>query len=309
MKNRIIKKTTAGLLAALLLAGAVPAPVKADAVMEQKPYLAIGADLNPMEKETVLELLGVTEAQLADYDVVEITNQDEHEYLDSYLDRKVIGTRALSSVSIVEKEAGNGIQVTTKNISYCSKGMYQNALATAGVENADIVVAGPFKISGTAALVGTLKAYEEMTGEVVDPERVEAATNELVVTSELGESLQDKESAEELIAAVKEAVVSQELVKPEEIEKTIDGIAAQMELNLSEKDRAQIAALMEKIGSLDLNIDSLKEQAKNLYDRLGDMKLNLNISEEDMDGFFARLGNWWSGAWAQIKEFFSGLFN
>ena len=48
--------------------------------------------------------------------------------------------------------------------------MYENALATAGIENADIKVAGPFNISGTAALVGAIKAYENMTGEEVNEE-------------------------------------------------------------------------------------------------------------------------------------------
>ena len=46
--------------------------------------------------------------------------------------------------------------------------MYANALATAGVEDVNVVVAGPFNVSGTAALVGALKAYSEMTGETVD---------------------------------------------------------------------------------------------------------------------------------------------
>ena len=65
--------------------------------------------------------------------------------------------------------------------------MYQNALATAGVENVDVTVAAPLSISGTAALVGTMEAYENMTGDAIEADNVEAATNELVVTSELGE--------------------------------------------------------------------------------------------------------------------------
>lgn len=310
MKNKVYKKIAAVFLSAVIAAGAIMTPlhVKADAVMEEKPYIALGADLKPDERATVLKLLGVTEEELKNYTVVQVTNQDEHKYLDSYLDQKVIGTRALSSVSVVEKEEGNGIQVSTQNITYCSKGMYQNALATAGVENAEIKVVGPFNLSGTAALVGTLKAYEEMTGETVEPENIEAATNELVVTSELGESLDDKEKAENLVGAVKEVVVSENLVKPEEISEAIDNIAGQMEIKLSEEDKAQIASLMEKIGGLDLSIDSLKEQAKNLYDRLGNLDLNLNINQEDVDGFFAKLGSWWEGAWASVKDLLGGLF-
>ena len=72
------------------------------------------------------------------------------------MDKSVIGSRALSSVLVEGKKDGNGIRVTTKNITYCTPGMYENALATAGIKDADIVVAGPFKISGTAALVGAI---------------------------------------------------------------------------------------------------------------------------------------------------------
>ena len=75
----------------------------------------------------------------------------------------MIGTRALSSVTVEQKDDGNGVNVTTQNISYCTSGMYRNALITAGIKNADVKVAGPFKISGTAALVGVMKAYEEVT--------------------------------------------------------------------------------------------------------------------------------------------------
>ena len=50
----------------------------------------------------------------------------------------MIGTRALSSVLIEKKDKGNGIKVTTSNITYCTTGMYQNALATAGVTDADV---------------------------------------------------------------------------------------------------------------------------------------------------------------------------
>ena len=52
-------------------------------------------------------------------------------------------------------------------------------MATAGVEDVNVVVAGPFNVSGTAALVGALKAYSEMTGETVDEKVVDAAVDEI----------------------------------------------------------------------------------------------------------------------------------
>ena len=257
-----IKRIMAGMLAAITVLGSLAAPMSVKADQIDAPYLALGADLNETEKSTVLSLLEINEADLSHYQVITVTNADEHKYLDSYLDSSVIGTRALSSVLIEKKDKGNGIKVTTNNITYCTTGMYQNALATAGVTDADVHVAGPFNISGTAALVGAMEAYSNMTGETLKAENADAATEELVTTSDLGESIGDKEQAEELVGAVKEAVVSNDLSDPEEIEAVVDDAAKEMDIQLSDEDKQKIVSLMQKISSLDLDVDALKEQAK-----------------------------------------------
>lgn len=262
------------------------------------PYVALGADLNQEERATVLRLLGISEEDLNNYTVTTVTNADEHEYLDSYLSSSIIGSRALSSVMVEGTAEGSGINVTTSNITYCTPGMYENALATAGIENADIKVAGPFNISGTAALVGAIKAYENMTGEEVKKENADTATNELVVTGQVAENVGDQEKAEQLIGAVKGEVVEGNATTTEEIGNVVDQAAQEMEVNLSEEDRQAIIDLMKKIDDLNLNIDSLKEQASNLYDQIAGLDLNLNIDEEQVKGFFEK-----------ILDFFRGLFS
>jgi uncharacterized protein YpuA (DUF1002 family) len=158
-------------------AGEVTEPI----TKEDKPYLALGANLTQQQQATVLSLLGINPAELSEYDVIYITNEEEHQYLGNYVDAQKIGTRALSSVLIVKREKGNGIRITTKNISYCTIGMYKNALITAGITD---LVAGPTPISGTAALVGAMKAYAVMTGEEVTEESMDTALNELVLTGD-----------------------------------------------------------------------------------------------------------------------------
>ena len=71
---------------------------------------------------------------------IKITNKEEHEYLGDYIASSVIGKRALSSVMVVKTEKGSGVHVTTDNISYCTSGMYTNALVTAGLEDAEVKV-------------------------------------------------------------------------------------------------------------------------------------------------------------------------
>lgn len=298
------KKQRTGRLVSLCLAVmmavgamAVPAAVSADSTGSlSDTYVSLGADLSSSERATVLSLLGLTEDDLKSCTVINVTNQDEHQYLDSYLSSSVIGTRAISSVKVVNKGKGNGINVTTQNISYCTDTMYQNALATAGVEDADVVVAGPFSVSGTAGLVGAIKAYDEMTGKDTAEESVEAATQELVTTSDLGESLGDQETAGNLVGAVKDKVVGEGLESEEEISDAIDETADQMDVNLTDDQKAQIAALMDKISGLDLDINTLKEQAKGLYDKLSALDVDLSSAQ----GFFAKIGSFFSGLWSKI---------
>ena len=203
MRKFIGKFLAAGLCIAMALSSVT---VKADSV-DQK-YLALGADLTASQKKKVLELLDLDDN--SDYKVITVTNKDEHEYLDSYLSSRVIGTRALSSVTVEQKDDGNGVNVTTQNISYCTSGMYRNALITAGIKNADVKVAGPFKISGTAALVGVMKAYEEMTGKKIPEKSKDAATDELITTGEVAENI-GSDDAEKLIADVKQKVAEDNL--------------------------------------------------------------------------------------------------
>lgn len=268
MKKRMISLIMAGMLLGSSLT------VSADGISE-KPYLSLGADLKASEKATVLELLGVEEEDLDSYTVGEVTNKEEHEYLDSYLSSSVIGSRALSSVLVEMESDGKGINVETSNITYCTSGMYRNALATAGVEDATIKVAGPFNITGTAALVGVMKAYEEMTGKEISEESKDAATNELVTTGELAESIGDTEDAEELIALIKEKVVEGNLDSEEEILEAVEEAAEQLEINLSQEDRQLILELMEKIKNLDIDMEQLKKQAKAVYEKLVDMGIDV----------------------------------
>lgn len=285
-------------LSAIMIAGlmAFQVRVSADAV-EEKPYLSLGADLSKDQKKKVLELLDVDEDELDQYKVVTVTNKDEHKYLDDYLDSSVIGTRALSSVLIEKKDKGDGINVTTKNITYCTAGMYENALTTAGVTDATVTVAGPFNITGTAALVGAMNAYEDMTGKDISSESKDAATNELVVTSELAQQLDDSEKAEQFLALIKEKVLSDDVKTKSDINDIIDECGKDLDVTITDDQKAQIAELMQKINKLDLNVNDLKEQASKIYDKLSEMDI-------DTQGIFEKIKMALSSIFAAL----SGLF-
>ena len=238
---------------------------------EDKPYLALGANLTAEQQTTVLELLGINPAELDDYDVIYVTNEEEHQYLGEYVSADKIGTRSLSSVLVVKREEGHGINITTKNISYCTIGMYKNALITAGITDADIIVAGPTPISGTAALVGALKAYSVMTGEEVSEESMDAALNELVLTGDIAQIVGDSEKAEELLAYLKQVIIENGLDSEEEIQEAIEDACDEFGITLTQDEIDQLITLLMKIKDLDLDLDTIMSQAQALYDKLDAM--------------------------------------
>ena len=203
MKHNYLKGIC-GLLMMALVIVSLPKTVMADAEVKEEDtsyerYIAFGEDLSKSEKQKVMDSFGITKSDLKNYKTIKITNKEEHEYLGDYIASSVIGKRALSSVMVVKTEKGSGVHVTTDNISYCTSGMYTNALVTAGLEDAEVKVTGPFKISGTSALVGAMKAYSVMTGKEISEDTMDAATNELVATADLAEAVGDSDKAEQLI--------------------------------------------------------------------------------------------------------------
>ena len=269
---------------------------------DDKPYLALGADLSDDQKNTVLSLMGIDPANLANYNVTYVTNAQEHQYLDSYVDSSKIGSKSWSSVVIVKRKKGNGLNISTNNITYCTVGMYKNALTTAGITDADIIVAGPKPISGTAALVGIFEAYEAMTGEAVQDNVVDAALNELVVTGELEASIQGltDQEVEEFIAYIKSLIAEKGLADEKSINEAIDEACDKYGVTLSDDERQKIVDLLLKITSLGIDLSGLVDYAASLY--------NSFKNGGSSSGIVASIGNFFGNIFSAIGEFFKNLF-
>ncbi len=272
-----MKKYIAGLLAIVMLLGSTMNVLATEMKSyDDKPYLALGADLTADEQHTVLGLLGIPVEELEKYEVVYVTNAEEHKYLDAYIPSEKIGTRALSSVLVSESEEGSGITIETHNITYCTKGMYENALTTAGIKDARIVVAGPFDISGTAALLGVFEAYEEMSGESLDEKVIDASMDELVTTGELESSIDaDPEVIESMLAELKEMLADGKLKTEDDIRAAIAEMEVRYGIELKEDEIKQVVALIQKFGKLNLDwlsdvvhSDEVKEKAGSFIDKI-----------------------------------------
>ena len=71
-------------------------------------------------------------------------------------------------------------------------------------------------------------------------------------------------------------------------------------MTLTEDQKAQLLELLKKIGDLDLDVDSLVNQAKSIYDKIENL---------GADGIFDKIGSFFSNLFSSIADFFENLFS
>lgn len=275
---------------AVLLASAMLATVAvADRI--ENVTVSLGSDLNDEQRAMMLDRFGVGE----DVNIVEVTNREERAYLGNYVDESLLGTRAISCAYVEELDDGSGIKVETSNVTWVDERMVQNALTTAGVKDAKVKVSAPFKVSGTAALTGVIKAFEGATGSTVSEEEKQVANEEIAKTGELGQEI-GKEKATDLIEEIKLKVVEEGISDPQEIKVIVEEKARELNITLNEEQFQQIVSLMQNIGSLNLDISGIKDQLSDISDKVTTAVEN----SEEAKGLLQKIADF-------FKELLSGI--
>jgi len=276
------KKILLTVLSALLVTAiAAPAATRADS-SPGDVIVTLGADLTPQQKDAILKEMGVDPNQAQ---IIEVTNAEEHKYLDNYLPKAQIGSRAISSSKITIGEKGSGLSVSTRHITYVTDDMYINALATAGVKDAQIYITAPFDVSGTAALTGLIKAYETSTGKVIPEEQKKVANEEMVTTAKLADEKGiGKDKAAELITVIKDKMAKAQPETKGEIENIVRDAADQTGVQLNDQDVQRLVALFDKMKDLNINWDQVGNQLQKVKDKFRDA-----LQSDEAKGFFDKL--------------------
>ncbi|HZK37297.1 MAG TPA: DUF1002 domain-containing protein [Clostridia bacterium] len=256
--------------------------------------VTLAKNLDEAQRKQILDLFNVSEETVK---IIEVTNEEERKYLEGIAPEEQIGKITISSAYVEVLGEGSGIDVETYNISWVTKEMYRNALVTAGVKDAKVIAAAPFSVSGTGALTGILKAFEQASGKKISEEQKKTANEEVIKTGELGEQI-GKEKATELVKSVKEKVVEKGAKSPEDIKKIIIDIAGRLDINLNAEQIDSISKLMEKINKLNLNTEEIKSQLKGIGEKL-DQTLKDN---EQVKSLLQRILE-------AIKNFFNSLLS
>lgn len=252
-------KRLLALALALMLMLSVGAAAYADNIQSRA---VIGADLAEEQVALVYLAFGLQRGSAIE---LTVTNGEERQYLEGYVDSAVIGTRSISCVYVELLSDGAGMDVTTSNITWCTPEMYIQALATAGITDARIIVAAPFEVSGTAALTGIYKAYEDMTGKKIDNIAKLVSTQELTITGELAQEIGSMDSTS-IVQELKLMLDETKNMTDEEIRAQVVQIAGRYNVTLTDTQIQQLISLCRSLEGLDA--DQLKSRVEDVQNTL-----------------------------------------
>ncbi len=288
-----MKKFASLLIVLLLFPLFLSIEVQADAVVGEV-IVTLGKNLTEEQKQQILTEMGVGQ----EVEPIYVSIEEEIQYLGNYVSRSKIGTRSISSSRITILESGAGISVKTNNIDWVSEAMYANALITAGVTDADIYVTAPFKVSGTGALTGIIKAYEITTEIEIPEEQKQVANEEMVRTAELGEKF-GHEKAAELMASIKEELAKNPVTTDEDLRALIERVAKELGITLSEDELNGLFSLFKRMKELDIDWGQVQNQIKKVRDNLGEL-----LSREDTQNLLSKILDFF----IQLIEVIKGWF-
>lgn len=274
-KNRFLAVLCSALMATASLPAVALQPVMADA----SKVVSIGNDLTDVQKKTMMKYFGIS----GDKSVQEITvtNKDEVSHLSGYIPLEQIGTRTVSCAYIKPTESG-GIKVRTANLQYVTANMIASTLADLGIKNCEVVSACPFQVSGTGALTGVMMAYEKATGTVINKDKKDIATQEVVITKDIAKDIGTAQ-AENIVNQAKTEIVQNNITNKTDIQNTVTNIINNNNVNITEQQIENIVDLAEDIANQDYDdsyVKNLEEIGDNIKQELEAIK---NDKKEDTD--------------------------
>ena len=285
-------KTIGALLATTLMVNSMPF-VFADS----SKVVTMAADLTPQQQEAILKYFGVNNKN--EVEIVDVNNQDERHYLEGVASEAQIGRKTYSCCYIEPTESGKGVNVRTANLTYVTASMISSTLITAGVKDANVLAAAPFKVSGTGALTGCFKAFEQATGEKLDEDKKELATEEIVTTGKLGDQY-SPEVAAGMVNDMKADVIKNGTSDKIQIAETINNISNNYNIKLTDDNKQELEALLAKIAEQDYKYKELEASLNHVAEGVSQQLDELGIDAKTSAP---------SGIIYNIKNFFVNIFD
>lgn len=271
---------------------------------DSSKVVTLGADLTDSQKQQMLNYFGVKENEAV---ILEVNNAEERKYLQGVATEAQLGKKTFSCAYVEPLTKGNGINVKTANLTWVTSSMIATTLSTAGLEDANVIVASLFPVSGTGGLTGVMKAFEDATGESLDEEKKEIASEELVITGDLAEDIgQDKATG--VINDIKSEIIKNGTKDTTQIAQTIINITNNYNVTLTSEQQKEIESLMSKIAKQDYDYNKIKDTLQNVssiveknLEELGEKIKDPGFIEK-VKGWFTSVGEWFSNLFGESSE-------
>ena len=276
-------------IAAIALSATMVFSSLALAFADGSKVVTIGADLNAQQRQMMLDYFGVSENEAM---IINVTNAEERKYLQGVATDAQLGRRTISCAYVEPTSGKDGINVKTANLTWVTSSMIASTLTTAGLTSANVIAAAPYAVSGTGALTGVIKAFEDASGEKLDETKKELANEELVTTGDLGDEIgQDKAAG--VVNDVKNEVIKEGTSDTTQIADIINNVTNNYNVTLSPEQIRALTALMEKIGAQNYNYNDIKVTLENVKFNINE---NLAALGENVDtvGLFEKIKHWFS---------------
>ena len=265
--------------------------------------VTLGANLTQEQKDIMLKYFGVNKNEVV---ILEVNNQEERKYLQGIATEAQLGNKTYSCAYVEPTKSGSGINVKTANITWATPAMVATTLSTAGLTDADVVIAANFPVSGTGALTGIMKAFEDATGKPLDENKKELASQELITTGDLGDSIgQDKATG--IVNDIKTDIIKNNTKDTTQIAQTINNVVNNYNVTLNTDQMSKLESLMKKISEQDYKYSEMKDALNSVSDVV-DKNLSA-LGESVNKGFFNNIFNNIKNFFVNIGDWFKGLFS
>lgn len=209
-----------------------------------------GADLTPDQRQELAQLFGTDGSVRTET----VTTQELASVLEGTGIPVAPTDKAISSAGLTCLEKGEGLTVRTQDITRMTSSVYANALVTAGVGDASVLVAAPAAnpVTGETALVGVLRAFPQCQGgKQPEPERVRLAYEQLAQTIALAGEGGDVGKASAVLLRAAQPVVTDQAQDDAAIGTALDAAAAEQDLPINPAKRGELIAFLKKLGGVD----------------------------------------------------------
>ena len=284
-----MKKRLSALIAVLLLFCVCAPAAQADSVGEAR--VTMGADLTDTQRAAIYAYFGVEQGSVPE---LTVTNAEERSCLNGLVPNSKIGSVALSCIYIQILPEGSGLDLSLNNINYCTGDMYRNALTTAGIADAKVMVSAPYPVSGTGALTGAYKAYEDITGASLSDLAKAVGAEELIVTGELAEYI-GSEDATQIINQLKGMLDQTQSMSDSEVRTEIQKIADAYNVQITDAQLSQVLSLVRRLEGLDeAQLQDTLVGLANTAQGLSKAGETVSKVYESVKGFFGSVGTFFA---------------